>query len=130
MTRWIFYLIMAGVLVGTCAWLAATPDGARWLPASASGLVILVGALGTMVFRRRGERAARTGRADSVEKNIALDARAGVFVDALVVGAALSACLWLFDLEGYAGVLLVLYLVVLIADFWLRYLMRLSALRR
>jgi len=47
-----------------------------------------------------------------------------------VVGVALVACLWLFDLEAHAEVLVTLYLVVLITDFWLRYLTRLSAVRR
>lgn len=130
MTRRIFYVIMAVALIGSSAWLAASPDGARWLPASASGLIIFTGALGTLAFRRRAERAARTGHADSVEKNVALDAQAGAFIDALVVGVALVACLWLFNFEAHAGVLVTLYLVVLIADFWLRYLMRLSAVRR
>jgi len=59
----------------------------------------------------------------------ALDARAGAFVDSLVIGVALGACFWVFDLGPYAGALVTLYLVVVIADFWLRYAVRLASVR-
>ena len=59
----------------------------------------------------------------------AIDARAGAFVDSLVIGVALGACFWVFDLGPYAGALVTLYLVVVIADFWLRYAVRLASVR-
>lgn len=59
----------------------------------------------------------------------ALDVRAGAFVDFLVIGVGLGACLWVFDLGPYAGALVTLYLVVVVADFWLRYAVRLASVR-
>ena len=129
MTRWIFFAAAGLALIASSAWLAASADEARWIPAAVSGLIVFIGALGTIALRRRSEGAARTSRADSVERSVALDARAGAFVDSLVIGVGLGACLWVFDLGPYAGAVVALYLVVVIADFWLRYAVRLAAVR-
>ena len=129
MTRWIFYAVAGLALIASSAWLAASVGEARWIPASVSGLIVLIGALGTILLRRRSQVSARTSRADSVERSVALDARAGAFVDSLVIGVGLGACLWVFDLGPYAGALVTLYLAVVIADFWLRYAVRLNFLR-
>jgi hypothetical protein len=111
-------------LIASSAWLAASAGEARWIPASVSGLIVLIGALGTVALRRRSEGSAHTSRADSVERSVALDARAGAFVGSLVIGVVLGACLWVFDLGPYAGALVTLYLVFVILDFWLRYAVR------
>lgn len=129
MTRWTFYVVAGVALITSSAWLSASADEARWIPATVSALIVFVGALGTFALRCHSERAARTARADSVERGVALDARAGAFVDSLVIGVGLGACFWVFDLGLYAGALVTLYLVVVIADFWLRYAVRLSAVR-
>ena len=127
--RWTFYLVTAAALICSTAWLSASPDGTRWMPASASALVVFIGAVGTLALRRRREDSSRTEDSDSVERDLALQAQAKTFIDALVVGAALSACLWLFDLAAYAGALVTLYLGVITADFWLRYAVRLNRAR-
>jgi len=127
--RWIFYLATAGALIGSTAWFAASPDGTKWMPTLASALVVFIGAVGTLTFRRRKERMTRSAHADSVERNFALHAQAKTFIDALVIGVALSACLWLFNLEAYAGALVTLYLGVITADFWLRYAIRMNIAR-
>jgi len=127
--RWTFYLVTAAALIGSTAWLSASPDGTRWMPASASALVVFIGAVGTLALRRRRENSSRTGGSYSARRDLALQAQAKTFIDALVVGAALSACLWLFDLAAHAGALVTLYLGVITADFWLRYAVRLNRAR-
>jgi cytochrome c biogenesis protein CcdA len=127
--RWIFYLVTTGALAGFAAWLAASPDRATWLPAVASGLVVFLGAVGTVGLRRRREAVTRSAHTDSVERDFAIQTQAKTFIDALVLGVALAACLWMFDLEAHAAALVTLYVVVIVADFWLRYALRLDAVR-
>ena len=64
--RWTFYLVTAAALIGSTAWLSASSDGTRWMPASASALVVFIGAVGTSVLRRRREDSSRTEDSDSV----------------------------------------------------------------
>jgi len=123
------YAVAGVALIASSAGLAASADQARCIYAALSGLIVLIGVLGRMSFRRRSEGAARTSPADSAEGSVTLHSRAGAIVDSVVIGVGLGACFWVFDLGPYAGALVTLYLVVVIADFWLRYSVRLAAVR-
>ncbi|TWX34970.1 hypothetical protein ES689_14090 [Frigoribacterium sp. ACAM 257] len=127
--RWIFLLAAAAALIGTSAWLASTSGESRWLPAAASGLVIFAGCLGSFALRRRRERAMRSADPDSVERALAVEVRSATLIDALVAGVAFCACLWVFDLGSLAHVLVTAWLVLVVADFWLRWAIRLDAIR-
>lgn len=61
--RWIFYVVAAAALIASSAWLAASPDDTKWMPALASALVVFSGAVGTLAFRRR--YSASAGSTDS-----------------------------------------------------------------
>lgn len=130
--RWIFLLAAAAAaaLIGTSAWLASTSGESRWLPAAASGAVVFAGALGGLAYRRRRERASRSAGTDSVERALAVEVRSATLTDALVAGVVLCACLWVFDLGSLAHVLVTAWLVLVVADSWLRWAIRLDAVRR
>jgi hypothetical protein len=128
--RLILILAAAAALIGTSAWLAGASGESRWLPAAASGAVVFAGALGGLAFRRRRERAFRSAGADSAERALAVEVRSATLNDALVAGVVLCACLWVFDLGSLAHVLVTAWLVLVVADFWLRWAIRVDAARR
>jgi hypothetical protein len=126
--RWIVLLVAAAAFVGASAGLAHSPDGSGWVSTGALGMVTFSGCLWSLAFRRRREIATAAARPDSIERTVVVRAQAGAFVDAVVLGVALGASFWLFELGRHAGALVVLYLFVVIVDFWLRAVMRLAGL--
>jgi hypothetical protein len=126
--RWIVLIVAAALFVGASAGLAHSPDGSRWVSTGALGMITFSGCLWSLAFRRRREIATAAARPDSLERAAVVRAQAGAFVDAVVLGVALGASFWLFELGRYGWALVVLYLFVAIVDFWLRAVMRLAGL--
>jgi len=120
-------LLIAGLLAlcGTSAWLASAAEGEKLLPAMASGLVVLSGAVGALLIRRRNEARTGSAAAFSYETEVAKDTQAKAFRDALVLGVALVAAIALFELQSLSAVLLLIYLMTLILDFFIRFQLRL-----
>lgn len=122
MKRMIPFLI-AGLLalVGTSAWLAASPDGEKLWPALASGIVVFSGAAGTLMIRRGNEKRTRSAAEFSFENEMATKAQSSTFRDALVLGAALFASITVFELQLLSAALLFAYLLILVFDFFIRF---------
>jgi hypothetical protein len=66
--RWIFYVVATAALIASSAWLAASPDDTKWIPALASALVVFSGAVGTLALRPRRDSTTRAANAESVER--------------------------------------------------------------
>lgn len=116
-----FFIAGALALVGTSAWSAATPDGEKFWPSLASGLVVFSGAVGTLILRRAREKETRSAAEFSVEKDMAIKAQSSAFGDALILGALLLASITIFELHQFAAPLLVAYLLLLVLDFFIRF---------
>lgn len=121
MRAW-FTLIGAAFASLVAVWALAhvLPAGYDVIPRILYGVIVFGGAIGGLLVRKHNERQSRTAEVDSVEHQIAVQARAGSFVDGLVIAAAFG--LFLVLTEQFETALLLYGLLCLsIALFWVRY---------
>jgi len=124
---YIAYIIVFVVLcavVGGLAGTAREADAAPWAATGLSALQFLVivgGALGMGLLRKRTERRERTAAADGFERQAATRAQAGAFIDLLIL-TTVAGCLFIvFPAQTNPAWALIGLVVVLVADFWVRY---------
>ena len=117
-------LVVCGA-VGGFAGLARDDAGAAsWLPIALTILqfvLIMGGALGMGLLRKRTERRELTAAPDSFERQAAMQAQAKAFVDLLILTLVVGCLFAVFPPQINPAWVLIGLVVVLVADFWVRY---------
>ncbi|AMB58685.1 hypothetical protein [Microterricola viridarii] len=109
-----------GALLAVWALANVLPAGYEVIPRILYAIIVFGGAVGGLGVRKHNEKRNRAADADSVEHQIAIQARAGSFVDGLVIAAAFG--LYLVLTAQFETALLVYGLLcVSIGLFWARY---------
>ncbi|MFF1879473.1 hypothetical protein [Leifsonia sp. NPDC058230] len=125
-TRTGFIIFLAGcaaAVVAIAAWgNSGDTSSARPFYPWLLGGVVFMAILGTFAFRRAREVADRTAAPDSVEARIAVQIRAAVLVDALVLGVLVGVVALMLGSAWSAGLVMLSYVAVLVVDVWIRYL--------
>lgn len=118
-------LVVIGVLaaVGLSAWSASTSSEAvQLISRILLAVVVFGGGIGSLLIRKRRERAELSAEDDSVEVAWALRARSHAFVDTLVIALAVALAWILLGLQFNAAFALVFVVVLALVAFWARYM--------
>lgn len=124
---YIAYIVVLVVLCGAAggfAGAARDADVAPWVPVALTALQFLLivgGALGAGLLRKRTERRERTAAPDSFERQAAVQAQAKAFLDLLILTLAVGCLFVVFPTQTNPAWVLIGLVVVLVADFWVRY---------
>ena len=121
------YVAVLVVLCGAAGGLAGAArdaDVASWVPVALTALQFLLivgGALGAGLLRKRTERRELTSAPDSLERQAAMRAQAQAFIDLLILTLVAGCLFVVFPTQTNPAWVLIGLVVVLIADFWVRY---------
>ena len=124
---YIGYVAVFVVLCGAAGGLAGTAreaDAAPWVSVGLTVLQFLLivgGALGMGLLRKRTERRELTAAPDSLERQAAGQAQAKAFVDLLILALVVGCLFVVFPTQTNPAWVLIGLVVVLVADFWVRY---------
>lgn len=124
---YIVYIVVFVVLCGAAggfAGAARDADVAPWVPVALTALQFLLivgGALGAGLLRKRTERRERTAAPDSFERQAAVQAQAKAFLDLLILTLVVGCLFVVFPTQTNPAWVLIGLVVVLVADFWVRY---------
>ncbi len=119
----VVFVVISGA-VGGLGGVAREADAAPWVSFGLTVLQFLLivgGGLGINLLRRRIERRERTAAPDSLERQAAVQAQAKAFIDLLILTLAVGCLLVVFPTQTNPGWVLIGLVVVLVADFWVRY---------
>lgn len=117
------FVVLCGA-VGGFAGAARDGDAAPWVSIGLTVLQFLLivgGALGMGLLRKRTERRERTAAPDSFERQAATQAQAKAFIDLLVLTLVVGCLFVVFPAQTNPAWVLIGLVVVLLADFWVRY---------
>lgn len=120
-------LLVTVALVATFVWLGAVPQDQRLAPSIATGIVVFSAIFSVVFMRKRSEKASLSAAEHSFEREQAVKAQARTFIDALVLGVLVLAILLVFQVQALSWLLLLAYMAVLIADFFIRFRLQLRA---
>ena len=124
------YFVYVAVLVVLCgavggfAGAARGADVASWVPIALTALQFLLivgGALGAGLLPRRTGRRELTSAPDGLERQAAMRAQAAAFIDLLILTLVAGCLFVVFPAQINPAWVLIGLVVVLIADFWVRY---------
>jgi hypothetical protein len=121
---YIAVLVVVGGAVGGFAGVARDADVAPWVPIALmvlQFLVIVGGGLGINVLRRWIGRRELTSAPDSFERQAATQAQAKAFIDLLILTLVAGCLFVVFPTQTNPAWVLIGLVVVLVADFWVRY---------
>ena len=124
---YVAYIAVFAVLCGAVGGLtgvARAADVAPWVPIGLTILqfvLIMGGALGMGLLRKRTERRELTAAPDSFERQAAMQAQAKAFVDLLILTLVAGCLFVVFPAQINPAWVLIGLVVVLVADFWVRY---------
>ena len=82
--------------------------------------IVFASGMAVFVSRKRAAKTSLADRPDGVELEYSLQARASVFVDGVLLTAALAVVLLMFPVVS-APVACLAVVVFMVADFWIRY---------
>ena len=117
-------LVVCGAAGGFAGLARDDADAASWLPIALTilqFLLIVGGAVGAGLLRKRTERRERTAAPDSFERQAAMQAQAKAFVDLLILTLVAGCLFVVFPAQINPAWVLIGLVVVLVADFWVRY---------
>ena len=121
------YISIAVVVCGIAGGLlgaAQEADLAPWLTIALTVLFFLVFmsvGIGAMILRRRTERRELTAAADSFERLAAVKAQSKAFLDTLILTVIAGCVFIIFPTQTNPAWVLIGMVIVLVADFWVRY---------
>ena len=124
---YVAYVAVFAVVCGTVGGLtgaARAADGPPWVTIGLTILQFLLlmgGALGFGLLRKRTERRELTAAPDSFERQAAMQAQAKAFVDLLILTLVVGCLFAAFPAQINPAWVLIGLVVVLVADFWVRY---------
>jgi hypothetical protein len=117
------FVVLCGA-VGGLTGVARAADVAPWVSIGLTVLQFLLivgGALGVGLLRKRIERRERTAAPDSFERQAAMKAQAKAFIDLLILTLVVGCLFVVFPAQINPGWVLIGLVVALVADFWVRY---------
>ena len=121
------YISIAVVVCGIAGGLlgaAQEADLAPWLTIALTVvffLVFMAVGIGAMILRRRTERRELTAAADSFERLAAVKAQSKAFLDTLILTVIAGCVFIIFPTQTNPAWVLIGMVIVLVADFWVRY---------
>ena len=117
------FIVLSGA-VGGLSGAAQAAGVAPWVPvglAVLQFLLIVGGALGVGLLRKRTERRELTAAPDSFERQAAMQAQAKAFIDLLILTLVVGCLFVVLPAQINPAWVLIGLVVVLVADFWVRY---------
>lgn len=115
----IVVLVVLGLIVST---LIGEQAGGEIVVAWLAIPVIVAAGIGAYLLRKKRERQTGAGARGGIEISHARRAQADVFVDAVLGGVLVSSVLLLTEVAISASLAFMLFSVVLVCDFWIRYM--------